>query len=353
MFRHTNMTTEEKNEIISSVKEILDSAFDISQKKVVLEYPDRLNFACPYCGDSDNVAKKRGNIYLTDLNYHCFNCGKHTDFFAFVKDFGVHLGMDTIETLSAARTKKRGKNKASFDLVLFNEMEELALSRKDMRNGFRLIEIPNQGKIHDYLKSRCLLKNRERFMYNSYRDELYVLNLTRNGKVAGFQIRSFDPDKVKYRTYNISKIYERTGRNIDEKYEQHLDLLNQISITFNLMTVSLLDTLYVFEGGIDSFFLPNSIGMCGVGRHVDLVEDLPNTRYFFDNDKAGYKKTFEKLRDGKSVFLWNKFLMDNGFDGKIKDLNELVIYLVRNRIPFDFNRIGEWFSDDELDAMQI
>ncbi len=347
------MNDSEINEIITDVEEILDNTFTETQKKKVLRYPDRLNFACPYCGDSDNVMKKRGNIYLTDLNYHCFNCGKHTDFFAFTKDFDIRLSMDTIETLSAARTKKRGKNKASFNLVLFNEMDELSLTRKEILRAFRLIEIPNQGKIHDYLKSRCLLKNKDKFMYNSYRDELYVLNLSGNGNIIGFQIRSFDPDKVKYRTYNISKIYERLGRTIDEKFTPDLDLLNQISITFNLMTVSLLDTLYVFEGGIDSFFLPNSIGMCGVDRHMDLVEDLPNTRYFFDNDKAGYKKTFEKLRNGKSVFLWNKFLIDNGFDDKIKDLNELIIYLVRNRTPFDFNKIGDWFSDDELDVMQI
>lgn len=348
------MTDAELGNIIAGIEEILKNTFKSSQKQKVLRYSDRLNFACPYCGDSDNVMKKRGNVYLEDLDYHCFNCGKHTNYYRFLRDFGANVDTDTIDLISSVISKKKGqKRKESFDLILFDEMNELALTRDDIKRDFRTVDIPNEGKMHDYLKSRCLLRYSERFMYNAYRNELYVLNLTDKGTIAGFQIRSFDENMVKYRTYNISKIYERSGRTIPEKYMEDIDLLNQISITFNLMQVSLRDTIYVFEGGIDSFFIPNSVGLCGVGRKFDLIEDLPNTKYFFDNDKAGYEQTYEKINSGKSVFLWSKFLEENGFDKKIKDLNELIVYLVKNRIHFDFGTIGKWFSEDALDIIDL
>ena len=140
------MTTEQKNGIISIIKGILSNEFGVKQKRTVLEYPDRLNFACPYCGDSDNVMKKRGNVYLSDLNFHCFNCGKHTDFFRFAKDFGVTMDIDTIELLSTVRVhKKSSRSRESFDLVLFNETEELALTRKETLRAFRLVEIPDSA----------------------------------------------------------------------------------------------------------------------------------------------------------------------------------------------------------------
>lgn len=348
------MTDAELGNIIAGIEEILKNTFKSSQKQKVLRYSDRLNFACPYCGDSDNVMKKRGNVYLEDLDYHCFNCGKHTNYYRFLRDFGANVDTDTIDLISSVISKKKGqKRKESFDLILFDEMNELALTRDDIKRDFRTVDIPNEGKMHDYLKSRCLLRYADRFMYNAYRNELYVLNLTDKGTIAGFQIRSFDENMVKYRTYNISKIYERSGRTIPEKYMEDIDLLNQISITFNLMQVSLRDTIYVFEGGIDSFFIPNSVGLCGVGRKFDLIEDLPNTKYFFDNDKAGYEQTYEKINSGKSVFLWSKFLEENGFDKKIKDLNELIVYLVKNRIHFDFGTIGKWFSEDALDIIDL
>lgn len=348
------MTDAELGNIISGIEEVLNHTFTASQKRKVLKYSDRLNFACPYCGDSDNVMKKRGNVYLEDLDYHCFNCGKHTNYYRFLRDFGVDVDTDTIDMISSVISKKKGqKRKESFDLILFDEMNDIALTREEVRREFKAVEIPSEGKIHDYLKSRCLLRYSERFMYNAYRNELYVLNLTDRGTIAGFQIRSFDENMVKYRTYNISKIYEKTHRTIPEKYMEDIDLLNQISITFNLMQVSLRDTIYVFEGGIDSFFIPNSVGLCGVGRKFDLIEDLPNTKYFFDNDKAGHEQTYEKISEGKSVFLWSKFLDANGFDKKIKDLNELIVYLVKNRIHFDFGTIGDWFSEDALDIIDL
>lgn len=345
------MEREDVRNIESKIQEVLDDTFREGEKRNILEYEDRLNFACPYCGDSSNLRKKRANIYLTNLTFHCFNCDKHTDYMGFLHDFGVSAGSTMDTAFNVIRTKKKERN-YTFDLELFRKIDEISFTRSQIKSMFRLHEITG-GEIYEYLKGRCLAKHLDKFLYNSYRNELYVLNLTHTKRICGFQIRSFDPEFTKYRTYNIAKIYEKKGIPFPIDDEDATNALNQTSMTFNITNTNLMGKVYVFEGGIDSFFLPNSIGISGVGRRFELVESLPNTRYFFDNDPAAYKRTIEKAKEGKYVFLWAKFLKEYGFDAKIKDFNDLVIYLVRNRIKFDFAEIDNYFSNDSFDLVYL
>jgi hypothetical protein len=78
----------QRSQIISQVQSILNENFN-GPKTEIKHQRDRLNFACPYCGDSSNVYKKRANIYWKNLIYHCFNdgCGKHTNIVNFFKDY--------------------------------------------------------------------------------------------------------------------------------------------------------------------------------------------------------------------------------------------------------------------------
>ena len=57
-------------------------------KRKIDKYHDRWNFCCPYCSDSrTNNRKKRGNLYLNDLRYFCFNCGYSTGINKLLHDF--------------------------------------------------------------------------------------------------------------------------------------------------------------------------------------------------------------------------------------------------------------------------
>jgi predicted RNA-binding Zn-ribbon protein involved in translation (DUF1610 family) len=71
---------------IGKIQNILDKEHnDCSEKRKLVPYPKtspkRLNFACPYCGDSEKVrTKKRGNVWLNTLIYRCYNCGEEGNF---------------------------------------------------------------------------------------------------------------------------------------------------------------------------------------------------------------------------------------------------------------------------------
>ena len=79
-------------------------------KQIIYKAGNRLNFSCPYCGDSSkNKFAKRGNIYFNRLIYICFNCDKKTNFDRFCKDFNEVLDPDKkLEMIGAETGAKVG-----------------------------------------------------------------------------------------------------------------------------------------------------------------------------------------------------------------------------------------------------
>jgi len=79
-----------KGKVENLLQSILVSTHGIGPKSRIKKMHNRLNFACPYCGDSstDNL-KKRGNLFWDSLHYHCYNygCSTHKSVHEFIKDF--------------------------------------------------------------------------------------------------------------------------------------------------------------------------------------------------------------------------------------------------------------------------
>ena len=66
----------------------------------------------------------------------------------------------------------------------------------------------------------------------------------------------------------------------------------------------------MFEGPIDAMFMENSIGLATAGRSTEEFDEIPTIQYMFDNDKTGKSKMVEKLKRGRKIFIWNKFLTE-------------------------------------------
>ena len=98
----------DKEYIKGLVQKILSKEFANVNKRKIVDYVDRFNIACPYCGDSKNVYKKRGNLYLNRLMFVCFNCDKRTNLDRMCKDFNEMVDPDKklemIEHLNSVMT---------------------------------------------------------------------------------------------------------------------------------------------------------------------------------------------------------------------------------------------------------
>lgn len=328
------------------------------QKQYVSLSHDRLNFACPFCGDSTkSSSKKRANLYYETGSFHCYNCGHHSSQKKFLKDL---VEMDwytkkipedllinsTYDNLSSSF------NPATISTIstdLEDSVNKYGISREYFKNMFSCVEV-HETKIEKYLNSRCIF-NYDMFLYNDRTDKLILLNRDVNSeKIIAFQIRNFNNSNNKYLTYKLNTMYKELRREIPE--DDNFLALDIISKYFNILNVNIKNTITYFEGPIDAYFYKNSISLTSIESKA-IIETL-NTQYLFDCDSRGQEEARLFLSQKKKVFLWRKFLKDINLEYpntyEKMDFNDVIIHCKKNKLYPDFDK---YFSNHPLDIMKI
>jgi hypothetical protein len=376
------MNSDSENTLLDNIEEkvqrILNSKFarDSFHKKQIDHYSDRINFACPFCGDSlRDPRKKRFNIYLNSLSCHCFNCNHHSGINSFLKQFDEELSMeDKIQVHEIQQTSKKferriSTNQSSF---AFQLLDKLAVPKSVLFGMLKLITPYKSKECSDYLKSRCInIKQWKHFAYNEKTKELYILNINSNDRVIGMQIRQLDPNskKSRYLTRSLTKIYSdifnkdisiliaRLLKSMEngDKYIMEEDgveniqaNLDRLSGLFNIMNVDMNSPLTIVEGPIDSLCLTNAIALQGATKLNKYFDDLKMVRFLFDNDKVGKEHSLNKIKVNKKIFLWGLYIKKMNIKNKVKDINDIVRLNLYNKEVYE-----SCFSDDEFDVIYI
>lgn len=364
--------------IIEKIQKILNNKFkkDSFHKRQIDHYSDRINFACPFCGDSlRDPRKKRFNVYLNSLSCHCFNCNHHSGINSFLKQFNEELCMeDKIQVHEIQQTTKKferriSNNQSSYSFQL---LDKLAIPKSILFDILKLTTPYKSKECSDYLNSRNInIKQWKYFAYNEKSKELYILNINSNDRIIGMQIRQLDPNsqKARYLTRSLSKIYsnifkkdlsiliERLLKSMEngEKYITEEDgieniqaNLDRLSGLFNVMNVDMNSPLTIVEGPIDSLCISNAIALQGATKLNNYFDELKNVRFLFDNDKIGKEHTLNKLKTNKKVFLWGMYIKKMNIKTKVKDINDIIKMKLFNNEVYE-----SCFSNDEFDVMFI
>ena len=365
--------------IKNKIQEILNKKFanDSYIKRKIDVYHDRLNFSCVCCGDSlSDIRKKRGNLYLDTLVYHCYNCGEHMGINTLLHRFGEELSNEDkivvheIQQNAKKFEKRVSSSQSSMSMTL---LDKLAIPKVILFKQLGIISPYKDTTASNYLKSRMInIKDWKYFAYNPLTKELYILNTSPSDRVIGFQIRQLNPKshKQRYTSSRLTKIYsdvfnkdingiverlllkESLGQKyIDEEdgVENIVANLDRLSGIFNIMNVNLSQPLTIMEGPIDSLAIANSIALQSAAKHLDgFFDEVENVRYLFDNDKTGREMALKKMKNHKTVFLWGQYLDMIKSKNNIKDINDL-----QKQNLFNIDIIEKCFSDDEFDAMYI
>ena len=87
--------------IKSKISDVLKNAHSDTRKHNIKDYNDRINFACPVCGDSQKDSNaKRANIYKDNPTYMvCFNEGCRASVTHLCSDFNVEIGLEEKQAL--------------------------------------------------------------------------------------------------------------------------------------------------------------------------------------------------------------------------------------------------------------
>lgn len=376
------MNSDSENTLLDNIEEkvkrILDSKFrkDSFHKRQIDHYSDRINFACPFCGDSlRDPRKKRFNIYLNSLSCHCFNCNHHSGINSFLKQFDEELSMeDKIQVheiqQSSKKFERRISNKQSS--FAFQLLDKLAIPKSVLFNMLKLTTPYKSKECSNYLNSRSInIKQWKHFAYKENSKELYILNINSNDRIIGMQIRQLDPNskKSRYLTRSLSKIYsnlfkkdisvliEKLLKSMEngEKYIMEEDgieniqaNLDRLSGLFNIMNVDMNSPLTIVEGPIDSLCISNAIALQGATKLNDYFDDIKNVRFLYDNDKIGKEHSLNKLKANKNVFLWSLYIKKMNIKNKVKDINDII-----KLNKFDREVYESCFSNDEFDIILL
>jgi hypothetical protein len=374
------METYDENSIKSFVKKVLLNRFPNERLKheINSDDPQKLNFSCPYCGDSDrDLTKKRGNLYLKTLSYKCFNdgCQLWVPLNKFVSKFALKYSIDIPKIEESAKTKIKISPKRNnlIEFLINPKVKNSLISFSELKSRFFLKpckDAPDDSPISEYVVSRKI-NNLPTFeltcYYDSNQDKIFIFNLdVKSGKILGFSMRKIvNGSGPKYNIKNYSE-FKKTGLivDIEDDVIQKIDAINNY---YNILNVDFNKVITITEGQIDAMFIKNSISTTGVTKSKSLLESTlskSGSRILFDNDKAGKDESIKLIQTGYKVFLWSKLIADlkNKFPNeinkilKIKDINDLyVFYSNLGEISFDqFNDlINQYFSDSIYDLYLI
>ena len=355
----------EKKEIsglsIDRVKSIVTSSLlkffgNDSHRLKIYQGGNRLNFCCPYCGDSKDPKKKRGNFYTDTLTYKCYNggCGVFKNMNQYVRDFDLQSSLSTDEIAEIAEfsrsTIARKKVRNSIDYFFSENYKDILIPRDYFKERLGLTEVIGTFA-EQWLTGRNHTPD-NKFLWDPKRRNLYLLNLSGDeSNILGIQIRPIvKKTNSKYYTYKLSGIYKNLLGEKSPELILRAEEVDPVSSVFGFSTVDLNSTITTFEGPMDAWLCPNSIALCSINNPFPF--DVSNKRWFLDGDKAGRDKSRELLENGEEIFLWGRFLNENSFPERDKwDLNDVVNYL--RSTGKKIKRFDNYFSSDKWDIIDV
>lgn len=371
--------------VVEFVEDVLKNRFpgDPLRQEINDTDEDKLNFACPYCGDSlTDPNKKRGNLYLRTQTYKCYNdgCSTWVPLEKFISKFALKYALGVpgvekkkVEYKPATSIKKKG---FLIEFLINREVGKKLLVFSDIVDRFSLIPCKDAepdspiGKFIEKRKINKLPVFEQSCYYDSRQDKVYIFNLDlKSGKIIGFALRRIDDDYPgpKYDIKNYTE-FKKNGL-VPELDDDFITQVNSLNNYFNILNINFTQKITITEGQIDSMFVRNCIATTGVTKSKQLLASLvtkENSRIFFDNDKAGKEASIELLMKGYSVFLWNLLITDlrktypaltREINTKVKDVNDLFRFMLNQQPTLTFNEFNEtldkYFSDSAFDLLLV
>lgn len=364
------------------IQQILDKAHNIPEKRLIKRYPNeqyptKLNFACPVCGDSHTKTSiKRGHLHLKNLYYICYN-ERETDSMHFSKlckmfnvDIDLSKKMDIYKYLDTNWTYSKKDDFAVNNMDKLIDLEDFKKHLNEKPTYLLNFQPIQKGSLQwKYLADRKIF-NHDNIWEAVYKItdkwfEPVIVILNRAGdKLLGMQIRNLKSEKMKriYKFIDFQECYKM--RYPDEELDQIEAIsYNKLSAIFNVLNVDFERTVYIFEGYLDSLFFPNSIALVGLDTDISMFSDENvDIKFVLDNDKAGQNKAKKMIDDNHSVFLWKKFINDiskgKGMKYKLhleeygKDVNGLVEIFENPDIFYTMN-LEKYFAVDQFDLIDM
>ncbi|MBT9159061.1 MAG: hypothetical protein DDT26_00310 [Dehalococcoidia bacterium] len=305
--------------------------------KVVNQSPYTANCRCPFCGDSKTDARKtRGFLYTRDgaVQFFCHNCKESCSLGTALKKLNYPLFEEyRLELLKQTGALSARKKRAVVVVVestaaFTPTIEKFARRRHQNDSRFdaliKVSSLPLGHMCKKYVESRRIPADKHYLLYyiekfkaftntlipSKFDDRSLLADGPRlvipffkpDGTIFAYQGRALSPSaKVRYITIVIDETYPRI---------------------YGLERIDPASPVFVFEGPIDSLFIPNAVAQAG-GDNADIWDIAPrkNLVFVFDNEPRNpdtVARMEKAAAKGGSVVVWPSKV-------KSKDVNQMIL----------------------------
>lgn len=281
------------------------------------------NFRCPLCGDSEsNKNKARAYIYEKQGNmlFHCHNCSVTTTAANFIKKFDQHLYEEyKLEKIKDSKTEKQ------LDLEQFvaKMKKPVFLQSGPLKNLKKVSQLKPEHPVKRFVDRRKIPTPYHAKTFCCPNFMAYTNSLVPNK----FSDESLQKDETRYLIpfFDENKnVFAFQGRSIGKSEPKYITIILDETKPkiFGLDTVDFIKTVYVFEGPIDSMFIPNSIATAG-GDLISCLKNRDKSRLVivYDNEPRSHetiKKIDKAILNGYSVCIWPE-------NFEHKDINDAIL----------------------------
>lgn len=285
--------------------------------------PNLYNCRCPFCMDSEkSKSKARGYIYEKQgkMIYFCHNCGMSLSVSSFIKAIDLNLYNEMqLERLMDQKPKEQIEYEQFVD-----KMKKPAFMKSGPLKGLKKVsQLSPDDPIKKFVVSRRIPNEYHAKLFSCPNFMNYVNRLIPNK----FSKEALKHDELRLLIPFFDKdqnMYAFQGRSLRKSEVKYITIILDETKPkiYGLDTVDLNRKTYVFEGPIDSLFVPNAIAVAG-GEMVPALKDLnkSNLVVVYDNEprsKETIKKLDKAILNGYNVVIWPENL-------EHKDVNDMVL----------------------------
>lgn len=281
------------------------------------------NFRCIICGDSDtNKTKARGYIYEKKgrLLFHCHNCGASLSLANFIKTVDQNLYNEMqLERIQEKKTPEQ----LDYEQFVEKMKKPVFLKSGPLKGLKKVSQLSPDHKIKKFVVNRMIP--------NPYHAKLFACPNFMTF-VNGLIPNKFSEDALKHDEMRLlipffdedKNLHAFQGRSLRNNKTKYITIVLDESKpkVYGLDTVNFNEKVHVFEGPIDSMFVPNTIATAG-GEMIPALKSFDKSKLVivYDNEprsKETIKKLDKAILNGYNVCIWPEN-MDH------KDINDMVL----------------------------
>ena len=284
--------------------------------------PYKVNFSCPYCGDS----KKNPNLgraYLTEkedvIYFKCFNCSHSTNSYK----LSQFLDTNVYDEFIVEKFLEKDKSAGDDYVPILRKKEEKPKRNNPLIGLKKVIDLKPDHPVLEYLEKRKLPKDQLGRLYYTPKFRRWVNSVIPDY----FENTKYDEPRlvIPFWTKDHSEIFAVSARSFDPKSLRYITIKfdDDQPKLFGLEQINTSKDIFVTEGPLDSLFLKNAVSFAGTDGVIDKYLPKEKLVIVLDNEPRNsevIKKYRKFIEAGFRIVIWPQ-----SFYGKGKDINDYVI----------------------------